>query len=220
MAAPPYYANVVQCSEGCPIAQNCNRDLTLPRRFLPRGTTSRATPGRVRLMIVMANPGRPEASEDDVYRIRPTPQEVADAAWNFTAEILEGRAHFNTTLARVITEAAFLLSCDASAALDHCVVTNHVKCSTPESFSSYSKGSKLEQRRETSQRCVKRHLVPEIAYWRPSKIAVFSITARDALDRAGIRYDGAISHPAALGANRNALGRQQKLMQLKAQLGL
>src|SRR5689334_1912126 len=40
--APPYYAEVVSCAQGCALVQNCNSDRTLPRRFLPRGTTSRA----------------------------------------------------------------------------------------------------------------------------------------------------------------------------------
>jgi len=49
---------------------------------------------------------------------------------------------------------------------------------------------------------------------------VFSGTAREALDRAGIHYHGEISHPAAMGANLNRDVRQAKLVDLKARLGL
>lgn len=218
-AAPPYFADLVQCAERCPLVQNCNRTPSLPRRYLPRGTTSRARPGEVRLMVVMANPGQPLPSEDDDYRVRPDPRDVADAAWQLTARILEGKAHFSSTLDRVLEEAAFLLDCAPDEVLDQCVMTNHVRCSTPRPFSSYQSGAEREQRRETSQRCIERHLRDEIAYWRPHRIAVFSSTAREALDRAGIEYDGEISHPTAMGANLNRDVRRAKLTELKRRLG-
>lgn len=217
--APPYYADVVQCAERCPLVQNCNRTPALPRRFLPRGTTSRARPGEVRLMVVMANPGQPVAGEDEDYRARPDPRDVADAAWQLTARILEGEAHFSPTLDKVLEEAAFLLDCAPHEVLDRCVMTNHVRCSTPRPYSSYQSGLEREQRRETSQRCIERHLRREIEYWRPHRIAVFSSTAREALDRAGIAYDGEISHPTAMGANLNADVRRAKLIELKRRLG-
>jgi hypothetical protein len=217
--APPYYTGVVSCAQGCALVQNCNSNRNLPRRFLPRGTTSRAIPGKVRLMIVMANPGQPAPSEDDVYRVQETDSEVADAAWQFTERILEGDALFNLTLDKVIAEAAFVLDCAPKEVLDQCVITNHVRCSTPRPYSSYQKGTERDLRRATSATCIERHLAPEIAYWQPEKIAVFSGAAREAFDIVGVPYDAEISHPAAMGANLNRDVRRAKLVALKAQLG-
>jgi len=219
LVAPAYYADVVTCTAACDIVLNCNADQSLPRRFLPRGTTSRAVPGQVRLMIILANPGPPNADEDRVYRARPDASAIASAAWTFTAEILEGRAHFSLTLDKVIEEAAFLLDCDPLRVLEQCVVTNHVKCSTPKPFSEYRKGAELAQRRRVSSTCVERFLRREIAYWKPRKVVAFSANARDALDRAGIPYDGEISHPTARGDNLNREVRRAKLTALKTILG-
>jgi hypothetical protein len=146
-------------------------------------------------MVIMANPGKPQESEDEVYRDRPDARDVADAAWGLTARILEGDAHFSHTLDKVLEEVAFLLDCAPREVLDHCVMTNHVRCSTPRPYSSYQSGLERDQRRATSRECIERHLRREIAYWQPEKIAVFSSTAREALERAGISYDGEISHP-------------------------
>lgn len=171
-------------------------------------------------MIVLANPGAPKEYEDDVYRARPDARDVAGAACAFTAEILEGQAQFSQTLDRVLEEAGFLLSCEPARVLDQCVITNHVKCSTPESLSSYRSGEALARRRATSAACIGRFLNDEIAYWMPERVAVFSDTARDALRRARIPFDGYISHPTARGKNRIPSVRRAMLVELKAQLGL
>ena len=171
-------------------------------------------------MIVLTNPGGPDATEDEIYRARLDPQDVANEAWTFTAQILEGRAHFNHTLDKVLEEAAFLLGCEPLRVLDQCVVTNHIKCSTPKAISEYRRAPELAQRRATSAACVERLLRREIAYWKPDKLAVFSAIAREALDRARIPYDGEISHPTARGANLNQDIRRAKLVALKARLGL
>ena len=77
--APAYYRDVVSCSRPCPLVQNANISPPLPSRFIPRGTTSRATPGKVRLMVVGTNPGQPQPREDDVYNGKIS-QALADAA--------------------------------------------------------------------------------------------------------------------------------------------
>ena len=215
--APAYYAQVVQCSQDCPLVKNCNVDHNLRRGFLPRGTTSRSAPGRVRLMIVVTNPGDPQPREDKVYKAT-DPSHLATAAWHFTKATLDGRTDHSRTLSQVLCEAAFLLDCKPLQVLDVCVITNHVKCSTPKAFSKYCKGEELQRRREVSARCVAKHLVDEIEYWRPERIAVFSATARDALQSAGVAIDGYIAHPTARGKNMNRDYRDDQLRRLKAEL--
>ncbi|MBU06020.1 MAG: hypothetical protein CL877_08760 [Dehalococcoidales bacterium] len=214
VSAPGYYAEVVTCSEACPLVQNVNVDPNLSLRYLPRGTTSRAAPGVVRLMIVATNPGSPQEREDGQYRGK-SGEALADAAWQFTAATLEGNTAFSHTLAPLLAEASFLLDCPESEVLDQCVFTNHVRCSTPQSFSAYNKGEDLHQRKQISQICITRHLVREIEYWSPDRVAVFSATARDAMRTAGVDFHGYIAHPTALGKNRNREYRQQKLAELK-----
>jgi hypothetical protein len=91
---------------------------------------------------------------------------------------------------------------------------------SPRSFSAYNKGEVLRQRNQISQNCITKHLVREIKYWSPDRVAVFSATARDAMRAAGINFDGYIAHPTALGKNRNREYRQQKLAELKNVLWL
>ncbi len=213
-SAPGYYADVVTCSEACPLVQNSNVDPNLSLRYLPRGTTSRATPGDVKLMIVATNPGSPQEREDRQYRGK-LGEALADAAWQFTAATLEGNTAFSLTLDPLLAEASFLLDCPESEVLDQCVFTNHVRCSTPQSFSAYNKGEILRQRNQISQNCITKHLVREIEYWSPDRVAVFSATARDAMRTAGVNFHGYIAHPTALGKNRNREYRQQKLAELK-----
>jgi hypothetical protein len=212
--APAYYCDVVSCSRPCPLVQNANICATLPSRFIPRGTTSRAIPGKVRLMAVGTNPGQPQPREDDVYdgKIR---QDLADAAWSFTENTLLGETGYSHTLDPLLGEIAFLLDCREDAVLEQCVFTNHVKCSTPRSFSNYNKGEEARQRRQVSGICIAEHLKSEIGYWSPDQIVVFSATARDAMLAEKIKFDGYIAHPAALGRNLNKDYRHEKLQELK-----
>jgi len=69
-----------------------------------------------------------------------------------------------------------------------------------------------------SQRCIKTHLRTELDYWEPEKIAVFSATARDALQELGILFDGYIAHPTARGLNMNREHRRKELERLKFEL--
>ncbi|MDG2303961.1 MAG: hypothetical protein P8R42_04770 [Candidatus Binatia bacterium] len=55
MGASPYYRNVVTCTAGCPVVQNCNVDRSLSSRWLPRKTTSRCEPGEVLDRVVITN---------------------------------------------------------------------------------------------------------------------------------------------------------------------
>ena len=212
--APAYYRDVVSCSMPCPLVQNANISPTLPSRFIPRGTTSRATPGNVRLMAVGTNPGRPQPREDDVYDGK-NRQDLADAAWSFTENTLLGETGYSHTLDPLLTEIAFLLDCSEDAVLDQCVFTNHVKCSTPRSFSHYKKGEEARHRKQVSATCISEHLIHEIEYWSPDQIVVFSAIARDSMITEKIKFDGYIAHPTALGRNLNKAYRHKKLQELK-----
>lgn len=88
MAAPPYYQAVVSCTAPCPVVQNCNRDESLPARWLPRGTTTRCRPGQAALMVILANPGTPQEIEDTHFAAK-SAAERAEAAWAFTEPVLE-----------------------------------------------------------------------------------------------------------------------------------
>jgi Uracil DNA glycosylase superfamily len=211
--APKYFENIVTCSEDCPWVSNCNTNSSLEPRFRPRGTTSRATLGNVRLMIILANPGKPSDLEDKEYSGKSS-HAIAEVAWAFTEAVLEGKTVASPTLNKIIVEASYLLDCSPEQVLDQCVITNHVKCSTPEPYGS----GKLALRKEISNRCIKRHLVTELEYWQPEKIAVFSATARDGLDNSGIHFDACISHPTARGNNLKPEVRKEKLRQVKTEL--
>ncbi len=215
--APAYYRDVVSCSRPCPLVQNANISPTLPSRFIPRGTTSRATPGNVRLMAVGTNPGQPQPREDDVYDGK-NRQDLADAAWSFTENTLLGETGYSHTLDPLLGEIAFLLDCREDDVLERCVFTNHVKCSTPKSFSHYNKGEEARQRRRVSGICIAEHLKSEIDYWSPDQIVVFSATARDAMIAQKIHFDGYMPHPTALGRNLNKDYRHGKLQDLKIEL--
>jgi uracil-DNA glycosylase len=171
----------------------------------------------VRLMVVGTNPGQPQPREDDVYYGKIS-QDLADAAWSFTENTLLGETGYSRTLDPLLGEIAFLLDCSEDAVLDQCVFTNHVKCSTPKSFSNYNKGEKARERRQVSRTCILEHLKSEIDYWSPDQIVVFSATARDAMLAEKIKFDGYISHPTALGRNLNKAYRHEKLQKLKIDL--
>jgi uracil-DNA glycosylase len=212
--APAYYSDVVSCNRPCPLVQNANVNASLASRFIPRGTTSRAKPGNVRLMVVGTNPGQPQLLEDEAYNGKFS-QDLADAAWAFTENTLLGKTGFSHTLDPLLGEIAFLLDCREDAVLDQCVFTNHVKCSTPRSFSQYNKGEEARQRRRVSRTCIAEHLKNEVDYWSPDQIVVFSATARDAMVAEKIHLDGYIAHPTALGRNLNKDYRHGKLEELK-----
>ena len=122
--APNYYRDVVSCSMPCPLVQNANVCASLPPRFVPRGTSSRATPGNVRLMVIGTNPGQPQFLEDGVYNGK-NGQDLADAAWSFTENTLLGRTGYSHTLNPLLTEIAFLLDCSEDAVLDQCVLKEY-----------------------------------------------------------------------------------------------
>ena len=115
----------------------------------------------------------------------------------------------------MLGEIAFLLDCREDAVLEQCVFTNHVKCSTPKSFSHYNKGEEARQRRRVSGICIAEHLKSEINYWSPDQVVVFSATARDAMVAEKIKFDGYIAHPTALGRNLNKAYRHEKLQKLR-----
>ncbi len=206
MVVPTFFEQVVTCSAGCPEVQNCNADPSLPRRYLPRGTTSRATPGHVDLMIVLANPGAPQEIEDKHYAV--PPENVAEAAWAFTEAVLErqvrplpgtGRSATHDALMRHL--AADVFECPVGEVLDRVVVTNAVRCSTPRNFGEYSP----EVRMQISEVCVSRHLLGEIAHWRPRMIAACGKPAREALT--DFQQRGLITVPCVETHHPSALGR-------------
>lgn len=206
VVAPPYYEHVVTCAAGCAEIQNCNMDPGLPRRYLPRGTTSRAKPGHVQLMVVLANPRTPQEVEDRHYSM--SPERVAGAAWAFTEAVLERQVRQRLAARRSATHdvlmrhlAADVFGCPVGEVLDRVVVTNAVRCSTPRKFGDYPPDVRLA----VAEVCVTRHLLGEIADWQPKLIVACGKPAREVLEE--FRRRGFIGiplvetrHPSALGS--------------------
>lgn len=171
MVVPTYFEQVVTCSAGCSEVQNCNTDRSLPRRYLPRGTTSRAQPGDVDLMVVLANPGAPQEIEDKDYAL--SPESVADAAWAFAEAMLERQVRQRLGVGRSATHDALMrhlavdvFECPIGEVLDRVVATNAVRCSTPRNFGEYPPHVRME----IAETCVARHLLGEISNWKPRMI--------------------------------------------------
>jgi len=157
-------------------------------------------------MVVLANPGTPQEIEDQHYAV--PSESVADAAWIFTEAVLErqvrprlgaGRSATHDTLMRHLAVDVF--ECPVGEVLDRVVVTNAVRCSTPRNFGEYSP----EVRMQISEVCVSRHLLDEIAYWKPKTIVACGRPAREAL--ADVRRRGLITVPCVETHHPSALGR-------------
>ena len=183
-APPNYYTDVVECDAGCPYVKNRNTDPSLAPRYIPRGSTSRCTPGNTTLMVILANPGEPQKGDEDKQYAGKTGKELSSAAWKFTqavCERLDSPSFPRLNAKRSVTHdnlmkhlAADVFNCHISQVLDHVVITNIVKCST------FDQNSKKEQHNfskltneiqdEISTECANRHLLKEIKYWNPKQI--------------------------------------------------
>jgi hypothetical protein len=217
--APLYYEKVVTCTARCPVVQNCNVDRSLPRRYLPRGTTSRCQPGSAPLMVVLANPGKPLEIEDEHYAVNEA-STVANAAWAFTEAVLERqvsprlgarRSATHDVLMRHLADDVF--GCPMGDVLDRVVVTNAVRCSTPRNFSEYLPDLQLV----VGTACVTNHLVGEVQYWRPKLVVGCGKPVREIFTH--LQQRGVISvdfveahHPIALGRSIAERKEQFKLI--------
>ena len=157
-------------------------------------------------MVVLANPGTPQEVEDEHYGGK-TAADVAAASWRFTEAVLERRARPRLGAGRSVTHdvlmrhlAEDVFDCAIDQVLDRVVVTNAVKCSTPENLGAYPADLRLE----ISRRCTAMHLEPEVAYWRPPLVVACGRATREVLATCGIFSQLSIEiiethHPSALG---------------------
>ena len=220
MSAPVYYQSVVECSATCPYVKNCNVDHTLAPRFIPRGSATRCQPGNALLMLILANPGMPQDIEDAHYRGK-SGEDLANIAWDFTEAVCErlyspssprlGAAR-SATHDNLMKHLAFdVFKCQINQVLDNTVVTNIVRCNTfnPNVSKDHFNFSNIdeEMQDQISAECVKRHLVGEIDYWKPKKIAVLGKPARRiirylrSIGAIDIKIDFETHHPSAVGNN-------------------
>ena len=93
-----------------------------------------------------------------------------------------------------------VFGCALGDVLDRTVITNIVRCSTPRPFGEY----RSEVRLAIGAECVRRHLIPEIAYWKPRFIVACGTAVKELLLE--MRRDGLVDleffethHPSALG---------------------
>lgn len=152
-------------------------------------------------MVVLANPGEPDPAEDAAYAARDATS-LADAAWTFTGAIVERTVPVRSVTLRVLVRhlAEDVLQCSPAEVLDHVVITNVVRCSTPRKFGSYGK----VVQREIGSRCASRHLLREIDHWRPRLVVACGKPAHTILG--DLRRRGTLDvelahtlHPSALG---------------------
>jgi hypothetical protein len=164
-------------------------------------------------MVILENPGEAQSIEDRRYGGK-TGRALADAAWNQSAAVLErtaaprwggGRGASHDPLMRHLAEDVF--GCPLNEVLDRAVITNVVRCSTPRAFGEYRPGVRLAIGTE----CVRRHLIPEIAYWQPRFIVACGEPVKELLLE--LRRQGVVvleffeaHHPSALG---QAIGQRK-----------
>ena len=216
---PDYYVDVVQCNAGCPYVKNRNANPSIESRFIPRGSTSRCMPGNAILMVILANPGKPQEGVEDQHYLGKSGKELASAAWSFTEAVCE-RLHSpsfsrlgatrSATHDNLMKHLAYdVFQCQINQVLDYAVITNIVKCST---FNQNAKSeqynfSKLDDdiQDKISTECIKRHLIKEIDYWKPRKTLVCGKPANrifQTLKSEGcleLHIDFQTHHPSAMG---------------------
>jgi hypothetical protein len=201
MPAPPYYVDIVSCEENCPVVCNFNVPVSCKRRngstvspedngWIPRGSTTRATPGNVDLMWILINPGSPLPTIEHNLYSEKEGAKLADAAWALTERVLEGKEAASPTLSETLTDAATVLKCEPLEVLDRCMVTNIVRCSTPVGWGSAFEGLSgvIATKRQIIRTCYQKHLMREIGYWKPRAIVAGSATSRDALCDTGLEW--------------------------------
>ncbi len=208
MPAPPYYADVVSCKEHCAVVCNHNVPSSLEGRtredgskisiedkgWIPRGTTTRATLGNLDLMWILINPGNPQKELEHNFYSGKAGAELADAAWAFTERVLEGKEANSLTLRTTyqdITRVRFGDGDDPKKALDRCMVTNVVRCSTPPAWGEAFKGLKGETavRRQVVDTCFENHLRREIEYWKPKTIIAVGEPVGEVLGRINLEWE-------------------------------
>jgi hypothetical protein len=156
--------------------------------------------------VILENPGEAQSSEDRHFGGK-TGRALADAAWNQTAAVLErkpaprvgaGRGVSSDPLMKHLAEDVF--GCPLSEVLDRAVITNVVRCSTPRPFGEY----RSEVRLAIGSECVRRHLIPEIAFWQPRFIVACGNPVKELLLE--LKRQGIVDleffethHPSALG---------------------
>jgi hypothetical protein len=157
-------------------------------------------------MVILENPGEAQSIEDRHFGGK-TGRALADAAWNQSAAALErktpsrlgaGRGVSHDPLMRHLADDVF--GCALGEVLDRAVITNVVRCSTPRPFGEY----RSEVRLAIGTECVRRHLVPEIAYWKPRFIVACGKPVKELLVE--LRRQGLVAleffeahHPSAPG---------------------
>ena len=165
-------------------------------------------------MVILSNPGTPQEVEDEHYAGK-VGGDLADSAWAFTEAVLErkvaphmgaGRSATHDTLMKHLTVDVF--GCEIGKVPDRTVITNAVRCSTPENFGKYPP----EVRSTIGRECAGRHLVAEVAYWQPRFIVACGAPVKELLQ--DLRRQGIVSfafftthHPSALG---NFIGERKR----------
>jgi len=165
-------------------------------------------------MVILSNPGEAQQIEDEHYAGR-VGSDLADAAWTFSEAVLErrvaprmgaGRSPTHDTLMKHL--AADVFGCGLNEVLDRTLITNAVRCSTPQNFGEYSS----ETRSRIGRECARRHLIPEVEYWQPRFIVACGVPVRELLW--DLRQQGTVvfrffetHHPSALG---QFIGKRKK----------
>ena len=194
-----FYTRVVESWHGA--------DVDNHRGNRPRGTFTEGQPGEVRLLAVLLNPGQPRKTEMDRQGDARSAR-LAEILWDFSGEVLNG-GHHSRTLSILRKDVSFLLGMPFAECGRTFMFTNLVRCTTAGN-------------RQPSQPTIAigaRWLREEIALWRPEKVVAYGNVVRDGMQAHDLRFDAVLPHPAALGEWTKAGRRQEKLEEVRRQLG-
>ncbi len=174
----------------------------------PRGAFTEGQPGQIRLMAVLLNPGQPLKSEAD-WQGAATGAQLAEIVWNSSGQVFKGE-HYSRTLTIMRRDVSQLLGRPFDQCTRAFMFTNLVRCTT------------ANNRRPDAEAIAigAKWLREEIGLWRPHKVIAYGNEVAKSMTTYGVPFDAMVPHPAALGDWTIAGRRQQRLDEVRRQLGL
>ena len=193
----------------CPLA--CDGIVRDGDTHIPRGFYTQAKRGApIKLMVVAQNPAQPWGAQLGAYarlnaaqRVRLQLQLVRDAM------IGERRRTFQV---RLIAWLSSILSRPEPDIFNHVVYSNVVKCTTPNNH---------RPSQSLADTCASRHLIREIAFWKPTVIIGLGSAASAYLSKMGIAHE-LMPHPSNRKStvdNNQAIERLRNKLQFSSERG-
>jgi len=178
MSAKSLYVPIVSC----PL--NCHGIVRDAHTNIPRGFFTRAKEGGpIRLLVVALNPGQPWGEQLNAYAELTDMQKV-QRQLQLVDDAMHGPQR-RTFHVRLILWLSKVLNVPEPEVFDHTIYSNIVKCTTP--------GNETPNR-SMALTCANRHLVREIAFWKPEVTVGLGVPACRYLSDIGVAHES-LPHP-------------------------